>query len=212
MVATIIFAGMIYCRGNDDATAALQFFMGIGLALIPTVFFADRLPTAFRRSWLMGVDEDRVQTARRMLLLALRRSSIWFLIFLAILAIQSGVSILHLSSTILVSLVVIASSGLLLWVAARWYGFWSRQSDAGVLVGIFILLLLITVLALLSAARALPTLDEIPALTTALTRDFLVGWGIVPALAVVAALTGLVWCWCIYDGPRGLCEDLRALE
>ena len=207
-VSFLVIAAMAICRGHDEATVVINSFAGGLVVIIPIILFANRLPQAFRRAWVLGVSEDRVATVRRILLLVVRRSAIWFSIVLFFLAIQSEARITHLSSALFLFLKFVGLSGCVLWVTARWFVFWSRCSEITILlvgctVGIAILYA-----AALSAVDFIPGFDEIPELT----RNMIQSFGVAQTLVGMASLVALIWLWCIADAPRALGRDYRLLE
>ena len=206
--AGIAIGAMLYCRGNDEATAALNFFGGMLIFVVPLSLLSHRLPHAFRCAWILGISKDRVVTARRILLIIARKSIVFFAVVFFFLAVQSAVSLTHLSSALFLFLVLVGLSGCLLWVAARWYVFWSRRSGIGILIGGILFTFFLLGLATLSVLEVIPVLGEIPELT----REMMLSVGAAPCLAGIALLAATIWFWCIYDAPRSLGNDYRLLE
>lgn len=207
LAATAI-AAMLYCRGNDEATAALNFFGGLLIVVVPISLLANRLRQSFRCAWMLGVSEDRSATARRILLIVARRSFVFFAVVFFFLAVQSAVSLAHLSSALLLFLAIVGLSGCVLWVAARWFVFWSRTSGIGLLIGSVIFTFILMGLATLSVIGAIPVLGEVPKMT----REMVLSVGIINCFAIMTIFVAMAWLWCIYDGARALGKEYRLLE
>lgn len=206
--AAVIIAAMVYSRGNDDVLAALYLLLGIMIVSLPAILFLQSVPRVFRHAWVVGLAENRVATARQIMLVLARRSMILFAVVFFFLAIQSAVSVLHFSSAVFLYLALVGISGLFLWVAARWYRFWVSQSEFGILLGCILLVVALMGVVLLMAFEVIPDLSQFPHRS----RDLLANLGIARSLFVTSVIVISIWCWCIHDAPKGIGRDVRLME
>ena len=205
--AAVVFAIMIYNRHDEAAWIAMQFFASVFLVVIPLVLFAARVPQTFSRLWVMGVAENRTSTARKILLIVLKRSLPWFAFVALALAVQSSTSWLNLTAMVYVLLAAIGFSGIALWVAARWYPFWARQSDFSIMIGLILMSLIVVGIATMTAAFDRWLFEEVTALRARVGH-----LGSIESMAIGIFVVVCIWSLCIFDAAKGLGRSFGLME
>lgn len=208
VAATIVLAVMIVSRGNDEATGTFQLFATLIISVVPLVAFAIRVPQSFSRVWIMGVAENRDRTARKLLLIVVRRSLPWFALIVIAMAIQSSTSSTILMATLFAMVSAIGVSGILLWIAVRWYPFWARQSDVTIMIGMILMILALFGFASWAAYYDRLIVHEYKNSAS----GFLAYFGIVKCFSICVLVVIGIWTWCVYDAAKGLGRAIRLME
>jgi len=157
---------------------------------------------------MLGHSENRVATARQIMLIIARRSFAFFAVVFFFLAVQSAVSLTHLSSATFLFLIIVGLSGFCFWIVAKWFVFWSRMSAVGLLIGGILFVIVLLLIASLSVLDVIPVLGEVPQLS----RDMIRNVGSAKCLALTSLLVAITWFCYLYDAPLALGNDHRLLE
>ena len=208
LAATIVFASMVYSRGDDDAAGAFQFFGMLIIIMVPIAVFVTRVPGNFSRIWIMGTGQSRTTTAMQMLIISVKRSLPWFMIVTSALAIQSSTSLSNFAATLFTTLAVIGMSGVSFWLVAKWYHFWAKQSEVTILIMIVGSILFLFALAILAASQNSNVVFGIQSAA----RELLDRQGILPCLLISVIAVAGIWAVCLYDAAKGLGQASRLME
>lgn len=198
--AGFILIACISARGHIEGTAAFTIIAAIILIIMPTTMFLIRVPQTFRRLWMAGIADDRSKTARQILQHTAWRSFSFSGVLYALLLIQAPFTLDWLVTILFVLLVSLSVSGIGLWVAAKWYVFWSNKTIVVFLAYVFIAVSLLGLLTPFSMELVLE-----------LNRT-LVSFGLANSLLGIGSITALIWFGCVYDSSISLGNAERLME
>ncbi len=196
MVASVMFAA----RGKIAATAGFTCFASLMLAVAIPMSFLARVPQSFGRLWITGVSESRADTAAQLLKLTAFRMIPSFMLPFVLLLFQIPFEIEWWLTVLFVLVSGLLLAGVLLWIFARWYVFFSDMRTFAILGG--------------TALAAVAFLILIPFAPTLLPKfhESLGEFGRIPALLMVVSLAAIIWTGCIYDGAKSLGSSVRLME
>ncbi len=194
----ILLSVLILARGEIEATVGFTIFACILLALSSGMALV-RLPQAFRRIWLSGLSENRSQTARHVLKLAARRVFTFAAIVFALLLIQAPMTADWYVTILFMLLVATSLSGIGLWIATKWYAFWSDK-------------MMVVLLAIVCIAAALVSLTPFAFEWIVKLNEAISSFGMAYSLAAIGLVTVLIWAGCLFDGANSLGKASELME
>jgi hypothetical protein len=188
---------------GPEATETINDFIVAGLILLPFVAVTQLFqePTIqFARLWISGVSQNRTQTALTILLLVVSRSLFFATLVLPFLVALGMASNLGAAPTLWLCILFLGSGALPVWVAAKFYPFWSRHQSFTVTV----LLSIIGVSVVTALLNSNVVIDS--------ARSVIHELGVVPSLVIVYASATVLWWICIWSASRSLAANHSLLE